>query len=601
MENRRYIIIALFALAFIAINVKLFLIQVVDRTYEQQAESNILQRVTTYPHRGIIYDRHGELLVANTPIYNLQVIPREVLNSESFDKESFCQLVNLSPTEFDERLQSAKKYSYVKHSNFIRQISQKDFAQMQDLLVRYPGFYEEVRTVRYYPEHNLANAFGYLGEISRLQLDRDTTDYYQRGDYIGVSGLEAFYEPYLRGKRGVRYVMVNVNRVVKGSFKDGAFDTLAVPGQDLVSTIDTDLQRYAETLMAGKVGSVVAIEPSTGEILAMVSAPSYDPNLLTGGNLGKNFQQLGKDTLNPLFNRPIMAMYPPGSIFKTLQALIALQEGVIRPKETIACFGGPMGDHAASGYYDVVKGIKYSSNTFFYHLFRRIINQEKNPNTYVDSRLGVADWKGYIERFGLGSPLGIDLPNEKGGMLPSIRYYDKIYGENRWKFSNIYSLSIGQGELLVTPLQMANLAATIANKGYYYRPHLIKSVGDTGKPLPQFQERINTGIDTVHFDPVIEGMSQAVYGTAQRAVIPSIEVCGKTGTAENPHGPDHSVFMAFAPRENPKIAISVYVENSGWGGRAAASTASLLMEKYLTGEVKRKYLEEYVLKGEFLY
>ncbi len=598
-QTRRIVVQIIFFAAFVVVNVQLFSVQVLDDTYQKKAENNILQRITTYPHRGIVYDRHGEMLVANIPVYNLQVIPRKV--TKDFDKEGFCQLVNLSHDDFEQRMQTAKQYSRAKNSDFIKQISQADFAKMQDLLVHYPGFYEEVRTVRYYPQRNMANAFGYLGEISKTQLERDTTNYYQRGDYIGISGLEAYYEPILRGKRGVRYVMVNVSRVVKGSFQNGEFDTLAIPGEDLVCTVDSDLQNYAEQLMAGKVGSVVAIEPTTGEILSMVSAPSYDPNSLTGRDLGYNFTALGSDSTKPLFNRPIMAMYPPGSIFKTFQSLVALQEGVIKPGETIACFGGPMGDHAASGYYDVPRAIRHSSNTFFYHLFRRIINQEKSPNTYTDSKMGMEIWKKYAQQFGLGAPLGVDLPNEKAGMLPSISYYDRIYGENRWKFSNIYSLSIGQGELLVTPLQMANLAAIMANRGYYYIPHLVKSIGIDGEPLPKFRQKIQVGVDSAYFVPVIDGMSQAVYGTAQRAVIPGIEVCGKTGTAENPHGPDHSVFMAFAPRENPKIAIAVYVENAGWGGRAAASTASLLIEKYLNGEVNRKSLEEYVLKGDFLY
>lgn len=599
MESRRIVVQSIFIIVFLIIGVKLFFIQVIDSDYKEKAESNILQRITTYPHRGIIYDRNEKLLVANTPVYNLQVIPREV--SDDFDKESFCQLMNLTSVEFDEKMQDAKKYSRVKNSDFLKQISQDNFAKIQDRLIAYPGFYEEARTVRFYPYHNTANAFGYLGEVSPRQLERDTSNYYKRGDYIGISGLESYYEDYLRGKRGVRYVMVNVNRIVKGEFKNGAYDTLAIPGEDLISTIDADLQSYAETLMQGKIGSVIAIEPSSGEILSMVSAPSYDPNQLTGRGLRENFRSLQQDTLNPLFNRPVMATYPPGSIFKTVQSLIALQEGVIKPEERIACFSSPMGDHAAFGYYDIVKGIKYSSNTFFYNLVKRTIQQKKHKNPFIDARLGLETWRGYVERFGFGGKLGIDLPNEKKGIIPSLENYDRQHGENRWTYSNIYSISIGQGELDVTPIQMANLAATIANKGYYYRPHLVKGIGGKMEALPRFQEKISTGIDSIHFAPVIEGMSQAVYGTAQRAVIPGIELCGKTGTAENPHGPDHSVFIAFAPRDNPKIAISVYVENSGWGGRAAASTASLLIEKYLTGEVKRKNIENYVLKGKFLY
>lgn len=598
MKNRRIVIQLLFFSVFMVITIQLFFIQVVESDYKARAESNILQRTTIYPYRGIIYDRHKKVLVSNTPVYNLQLIPKEL--PKNFDKSSFCTLLELSDSAFESRFNKAKKYSWVKNSTFIKQLSNTKFAAIQDRLISYRGFYEEVRTARTYPEKTAANAFGYLGEISGKQLKADSSRYYKRGDYIGINGLEAAYEPYLRGKRGVRYVTVNVNRVVKGAFKNGAFDTLSVPGQDLTSTLDADLQAYAEQLMAGKVGSVVALEPATGEVLSLVSAPLYDPNLLSGKKLGTHFLNLQKDSLHPLFNRPIMAMYPPGSIFKVIQALIGLQEKVIGPKEPIGCFSSPMSDHAPFGYYDVKKSIKYSSNTFFYKLFRRIINQRQNANTYADTRLGMLLWENYLQRFGLGKPLGIDIPHEKGGLLPSAKYYDEIYGRGRWKYSNIYSLSIGQGELLVTPLQMANLAAIVANKGYYYPPHLIKAIGTQNEPLEKFRQKIEVGIDSAHFKPVIEGMAQAVYGTARRAIIPGIEVCGKTGTAENPRGEDHSVFIAFAPRENPKIAVSVYVENAGWGGRAAASTAGLLIEKYLTGEVKRKHLEEYVLKGKFL-
>jgi penicillin-binding protein 2 len=371
---------------------------------------------------------------------------------------------------------------------------------------------------------------------------------------------------------------------------------------DLVSTIDLDIQEYAEKLLDGKVGSLVALEPSTGEVLSIVSAPFYDPNMLSGREFSQNFKILSSDTLVPLFNRPIMAMYPPGSMFKTVQALIALQEGVLNPDELIYSDGTLIGDLAPIGYYDLREGIQYSSNNYFYRVFRRVINHGTDPNPFMDARYGLAKWREYVIKFGLGIPLKIDLPNPKSGYVPSVEYYDRIYGENRWKFSNIYSLSIGQGETLVTPLQMANLASIIANRGFYFSPHIIKSIGDTGKPDSIYAIRNYVGIDSLNFIPVIDGMEQVIRnGSGRRAYMPDISVVGKTSTVENPHGPDHSGFLAFAPKENPRIAIAVYVENSGWGARAAASIASLVMEKYLTGDVKRKWLEEYVLKGDFIY
>lgn len=599
METRKLVIMAIFGVVGLIHLAKLFTIQVSDASYQVMAEDNMLQEVVQYPNRGLMFDRNGKLLVGNAPQFSLMVVPKEV--PKNIDVASLCELLGITPKEYDERMQKAKKYSYVKASAFIKELSHREYATMQDLLVNYPGFYIQPRTIRTYPDSLLGNAVGYIGEISKRGLEEDSTKYYRQGDYIGISGLESEYENYLRGKRGIRYVMVNVRGVEKGAFRGGRFDTLPVPGENITTTIDLELQEYAEKLMDGKVGSVVAIEPKTGEVLSIVSAPFYDPHLLSGKGFGQNFLDLNKDSLKPLFNRPVQAMYPPGSIFKAVQSLIAMQEGVVTANEQVYCSAGPMGDHAPFGFYDVSKAIKYSSNTYFYLIFRRIINQNKDPNTYKDSQIGLNMWRDYLDKFGFGRQLGIDLPSEKTGFMPASTYYDKVYGgELTWKFSTIYSLSIGQGEMLVTPLQMANLSAIIANKGYYVTPHLVKSIGEEGYILPEYRKKHFTGIDSSYYEPVIEGMSQVVFSTARRAYVPDIEICGKTGTAENPHGPDHSVFIAFAPRENPKIAISVYVENAGWGGRAAASTASLMIEKYLNGEVKRKWLEDYVLKGEFL-
>lgn len=597
-EGRKEIIQILVVITGIVFLAKLFYIQLVDDRYARMAESNTIVKEIEYPFRGLIYDRNGKLLVYNTPEYDLFVVRKEVTN---LDTALFCSVFNLTKGELLQafaEMRKRKEYSPVKPTLFIKQLSNYDFARIQDYIDEFPGFYIQPRTSRAYTTRAMANVLGYVSEITRSQLERDTTRIYRQGDYIGQSGLEAQYEIYLRGKRGVRYKLRNVDGVDKGSFKEGEYDTLSVPGYDLITTIDLSLQEYGEKLMHGKVGSIVALEPATGEVLAMISGPSYDPVLLTGRNFSSNFMLVSSDSAKPLFTRPLMAMYPPGSIFKIVQTLIALQEGVVGYDTRFPCDRSIVNCHNHPQPCDLHMAVQYSCNPYFHQVFRRIINQNKSPNTFTDARIGLENWYGYVTRFGLGKPLGIDLPSEKGGQMPGPALYNRIYGEGRWKFSTIYSLAIGQGEMLVTPVQMANLAAIMANKGHYYTPHLVKEIrGSENQPAVQ---RHDTGIDEKYFDFVQDAMSDAIYGTAQRAVIPGIDLCGKTGTAQNPHGHDHSVFMAFAPKDNPKIAIAVYVENAGWGGRAAASIASLMIEKYLTGEVKRTALEEYVLRGQFL-
>lgn len=595
-ENRKYIIRGLIVLVGIIFLIKLFSIQVLSDKYKTAAQNNIIHKIIDYPFRGLVYDRNQELLVYNEPIYDLLVLPKEV---EVEDTLAFCSLLEVTREDFEKKMQTARRYSYIKPSTFLKQISNEKFARIQDQLINYKGFYAEARTVRGYTHHSLANVLGYIGEINSRRLERDTSHYYKSGDFLGITGLEYSYEKYLRGKRGVKYKMVNARGLDQGAFNDGRQDTLSIPGENLTLTIDIDLQRYAEQLMDGKVGSVVAIEPSTGEVLTFVSGPSYDPMLLTGQQFGKNYFALSKDSLKPLFNRPLMAMYPPGSIFKTLQALIALQEGVITANEKIFCDGTLIGDHAPPGYYDVRRGIMLSSNNYFHKVFRRLIERSPSKSPFVQGPEGLTLWRKSVNKFGLGTPLGIDLPNERSGLVPGVELYDKFYGKGRWKYSNISSMSIGQGEMLMNPIQMANLGAILANRGHYYKPHVVKSIGETGFVLPTYQEKISAGIDSEHFPPVIDGMKAALSGTAPRAVISDIEICGKTGTAQNPHGEDHSVFMAFAPKDDPKIAIAVFVENAGWGGRAAASTASLIIEQYLRGKITRPWLEEYVLKGYF--
>ncbi|WP_258102711.1 penicillin-binding protein 2 [Marinoscillum sp. MHG1-6] len=594
MSSRRIVIQVLILAIAMVFTIRLFSIQIVNDDYKLAAQNNIIQKIVEYPYRGLVYDRNGKLVVYNTPVYDLMIVPKEL---NLADSAKICQLIGMDHATFMMKYQKARRYSAILSSKLQDQIPNHEFARIQDELVNIPGLYPLPRTVREYPENTLANALGYVREISRYQLDRDTSGYYHPGDYTGIKGIELEYENALRGKRGMSYKIVNVQGVVKGAFKDGELDSSSIPGKSIHLTIDSELQRYAEILMEGKVGSVVALDPKTGEILAYVSAPSYNPNLLSGRDLGKNYLMLQEDSLKPLFNRPIQAMYPPGSMFKTVQTLIAMQEGVLGPYEKIMCDYSPMGDHAPKGIYDVDRAIALSSNTFLYKIFRRVMLQDKNPNVYIDSRIGLENWNNQVRKFGLGSELGVDLPGEKSGNVPTVAYYDRVYGTNRWKFSNIYSLSIGQGEIQVTPIQMANLSAILANRGYYYTPHIVREID--GEPTRGYAAK-HTDINAEYFEPVISGMENTVLrGTGFRARITDIIVCGKTSTVENPHGEDHSGFMAFAPKDNPQISVAVYVENAGQGARAAASTAGLVIEKYLKGEISRPWIEEYVLKGDF--
>jgi penicillin-binding protein 2 len=598
-SSKSYVIKGLIIFSGLLLISKLFFIQVLSAGYRLAAEKNIVQRVTVPPYRGVIYDRNGEFLVYNVPIYDLLVTPKAIKN---LDTLAFCQDFDISLAEFNKCLEKAKSYSYVKSSVLIKNIDHLALAKIQDRLGEYRGFTIQARIVRSYPKNmTLANTLGYLGEISAAQLEADTSHYYNRADLIGIHGLEKYYEPVLRGKRGYRYVITDARGQDKGSFKDGALDILPISGKDLTTTVDQGLQQYGEKLMQGKLGSIVAIQPSTGEILAMVSSPSYNPNSLIGRNFGAYFANLEKDSLAPLFNRPVMAMYPPGSIFKLVHTLIGLEEKLITPGTSFACNKNLVNCHPHPSPTNLHQAIQYSCNPYFFHVFKKIINQNLSKDIYEDTRIGLDKWLYYVKQFGLGKPLGIDIPNEKGGYLPDGGFYDARYGKGAWKASTIRSLDIGQGELLLTPLQMANLAAIIANKGYYYQPHLAKAINNEPLNLEQFK-KCEVAIDKAYFNFVINAMLDVVNnGIGWRARIKSIGVCGKTGTAENPHGADHAVFMGFAPVENPSIAIAVYVENAGWGPRSATAIAGLMIEKYLTGRVERKKLENYVLKGVFLY
>ena len=575
------------------LSMRLFSIQIMDTDYQEIANRNVIQKGIEYPYRGLIFDRNGKLLLYNDPVFDLMITPKNVDLSDSL---LIKKLLFITQREFDQAYLKAISFSRHLPSIFYKQLSNEKFAAFQDRMKDLEGFNINSRTTRGYAEIGLANILGYVGEVTQNQLNMDTTGYYKSGDNIGITGIEKTYERSIRGLRGVKYRNVDVQGVNMGSFENGAYDTLPQPGQNLVLTIDGALQKYAERLMEGKIGSLVAIDPSSGEILALVSAPSYDPSLLSGRGFSQNFGTIQRDSLKPLFNRPLQAMYPPGSMFKTIQALIALEQDQVQADEIITVNGKLIGDHAPLGKYDMQRAITKSSNNYFFKVFRRVIQQGEHLSPFIDSRMGYNKWRDYVLQFGFGKILDIDLPNEKAGFVPSLEFYDQIYGEERWKFSNIYSLSIGQGELLVTPLQMANLGVILANRGYYFTPHLVRKVG---AERLDFSQKNSIEIDTGHFESILEGMQALVSVPGSRAYIPGLVFCGKTSTVENPQGLDHSGFMGFAPRNNPKIAIAVYVENAGWGARAALSTASLAIEKYLNGSVKKKWLENYVLKGDF--
>ncbi len=605
IENRKFIIIGVFCLVGLIYAARLLYLQILDDSYSLESSSNSIKRIIEVPYRGQIYDRSGNVLVYNTPVYDLYVTPKRV---KIADTTAFCRMMDLTIPEFDSIMNVAKAYSYVKPSIFLRQLTKEDYARIQDAMIDYRGFEPMISSMRTYPAHTLSNALGYVSEITRKQLDNQETPYYRQGDYVGHNGLEESYEPELRGRRGIKYVMQNVRGVAKGSFKDGEFDTAAVAGKSLYTAIDLAVQKFADSLMVNKVGAILAIDPSTGEILASVSAPTYDPNELSSRFFSKNYRKLIKNPYKPLINRPIMASYRPGSTFKLIQALIAQQQGSLVASMVYGHGGVPVRCHCHGGN-NLRGAIQFSCNPYFYHVFRKYIYNNGNPNTFKASAIGLQEWHDHAKKFGIGQKLGVDLPSERIGNLPSVDTYDKAYrGELRWKFSNIYSLSIGEGELLASPLKLANLAATIANRGWYIDPHYVKGIGKLGEGIPDnFKEKHYTDIDQPYFQPVIEGMRLAVSaGTVKReANIPGIDLCGKTGTAQNAkfgHAHDHSIFIGFAPMNNPKIAIAVFVENAGWGGEAAASVAALVAERYIKGktEAQGQKLREWLMKQNYM-
>lgn len=593
--SREQTVIAIFLIVGLIYVVRLFYIQVIDDSYIRSANNNVLRYVTQYPARGLIYDRKGKLLVYNEAVYDLMVLPAQV---KDIDTLEFCQLLQIPVEGFRERLDKAKKFSRYKPSLFEKQISKETYGFLEEKMYRFKGFFVQSRTLRKYPKPIGAHLFGYVGEVTQRVIDKDP--YYKSGDYIGISGIEKAYEEALRGKKGMKIKMVDVHNREVGSYAEGRFDTVSEMGKDLYLTIDGDLQEYGELLMQGKMGSIVAIEPSSGEILAFLSSPSYDPNLLVGRVRGNNFKMLSQDPVKPLLNRAMAGTYPPGSTFKMVTDLIGLQEGVINDHTMFSCQGPGSSPirctHNHQSPLDVYVAIEQSCNPFHWLVFRSIIT----GGGHGSIRNNYVAWRKHVLSLGFGKKLGTDLQFELSGNVPSAETFDRIYGKGRWNALTIRSLSIGQGEILVTPLQLANYTAAMANRGSYTVPHVVRSV-DNQKPVESiFEKRIST-IDRKYFEIAIKGMEQvSTMGTARWYQIEGITMAGKTGTAENPHGDDHSLFMAFAPVENPKIAIAVVIENAGFGSTWALPIASLLIEKYLNGTVKRTEIEERMLTTKLI-
>lgn len=596
---RKILLPAMIIAGAVLIIARLFYLQILDDSYIKKSDNNAIKIKYEYPERGYIYDRNGVLMVANQPSYDIMVTPNEMKNTDTLQ---ICTLLNITREEFIEKIEKAKVYSPRLPSVFLPQLNKKEFAAFQEKIRRFHGFDIVKRSLRDYQVNVGANIFGYIQQVNDGIIKKNP--YYKSGDLIGRQGVEEMYEDVLKGTKGVKYVQRDrFNREI-GSFKEGIYDTTAVQGEDITLTIDSELQKYGEALMFQKRGGIVAIEPKTGEILALVTAPSYDPALLVGRERSKNYTALDADTLAmPLFDRGLLAEYPPGSPFKILTGLIGLQEEVVNEQTTFVCNHGFSYGRGAfmkchsSGVMALNQGIYQSCNTYFANVFKLTIDKYPKPQYGVDA------WSRHLKSFGLGDFLGYDLPPGRKGLVPSAKYYKRYYPNGGWRSSTIISNSIGQGEVLMTPIQLANMMATIANEGYYYTPHVIKKIKDHTIDK-KFTTRHYSTIDKQYFKPVIQGLFD-VYnrGTAYYLQVPGIEICGKTGTAENftkingkkTQLTDHSIFVAFAPKDNPKIAIAVFVENGYWGARWAGPIASLMIEKYVKGTVTQTAREEWIM------
>ena len=603
-NDRRFVIIGIVIFLGIIYTLRLFYLQVIDDSLKLDARNQAFRNVTQFPPRGYIFDRKGKILVFNDIAYDLMVTPKQVVELDTF---AFCKILGIDKNSFLKRMRKAseKPNSPRKASVFEKQISPQTYAAFQELMFKFKGFYVQSRSLRKYPFQTAAHLLGYVGEVDKSVTDANP--YYKEGDYIGISGIEKAYEEDLRGKKGMKIMMVDVHNHDKGSFMNGMYDTLSVPGRGLNCTLDRDLQIYGEQLLQNKIGSIVAIEPAPGEILALVTSPTYDPNLLVGRERSKNYAKLALDSVSvPLFNRALMATYPPGSTFKLIDALIGMNDKVLSPETRYPCAGGypPLGGkpkcHRHPSPLDLYESISHSCNSYYSYVFKSIIENKKFRSTEE----GFESWRNYALSFGVGRKLNTDLPNELKGSLPTVKYYNKIFGKGSWKASTVISLGIGQAELGITPLQNANFVSIVANRGFYYIPHIIKGI-DNNYNVPKLDrfkvKQVPLVTDTMIYWHVINGMAGTIEnGTAAAVKIKDISICAKTGTAQNPHGKDHSVFVAFAPREHPKIAIAVLVENAGFGAEWAAPIASLMIEKYIRGYITRPEMEKKMLEGNLI-
>ncbi len=603
INRKNKLLIGLVTVAAVLVG-KLFYIQCINGEYKVNADNNSMVYDYIYPPRGVIYDRNGEILVGNKVCYDILVTPKEVQEFDTLGLASaLCIPDSLVRSKMEYYRKNRKSIGF-RTLPFLKQVSSEVYMRFAEEEYRYPGFSSQVRSVREYPFNAGGNLLGYISEVNANDIKKHPE--YKSGDYIGKTGLEAAREADLRGEKGYHIYLRDSRNRVQSSYMNGEHDKPAMPGHDIITTIDAHLQQYGQQLMEGKTGSVVAIEPSTGEILAMVSSPGIDVEVLS--DIGKYYGEIAKNPRKPMFNRTVMASYPPGSVFKLVNGLIGLQEGVLVPSNSYPCNGGyaysssrKLGCHAHSSPLAFRDAIATSCNGYFCYVLRNVLENKK----YGSIQEAFDVWREYVLSFGFGHKLGSDFPSELGGNIPTSNFYDRIY-RKRWKFPTIVSLSIGQGEIGATPLQIANLAAIMANRGYYYIPHLVKD--SEGIEIdPKYHERQYTKVDTTHFAVAVEGMYMAVNGggsaggTAFRAAIPGLEVCGKTGTAQNPHGKDNSVFICFAPKDNPKIAVAAYVENAGFGATWALPVASLMLEKYLNGEIceERKPMEDRMLETKF--
>lgn len=602
---KRVLLIIITLLTSLVFLIRLYYLQIYDVSFQIKSENNAIQVIYDYPQRGYIFDRNDQLIVSNQPSYDVMVIPNNIRNLDTLE---FCNLLKIEREDFDRSLARAKTYSPRLASIVVAQLNKAEYAYLAEKMRKFDGFYIQKRALRDYQIKNAANVLGYIAQVNQEKVNSDP--YYQSGDLIGIQGIEKQYEEVLRGVKGVRYLQKNRFNQVIGPYKEGIYDTLPKRGHDITLTLDSELQKYGEELMINKRGGIVAIEPKTGEILALVSAPSYDPSLLVGRERSRNFNKLWNDTISrPLFDRTLQGVYPPGSPFKILTGLISLQEGVVSNTEAMSCFGGyhyggsrPLACHAHPSPVSMGSAISHSCNSYFCAIYRRTIERHASPQEGMDA------WHNHLSSFGLGDFLGYDLPIGRRGHIPDAKYYNRHYQypKYRWYATATISNAIGQGEVLMTPIQMANFTAAIANKGWYYTPHIIKQIHDVDTIPSQYTEKKITSIDAKHFDSVILGM-EGVYetGVVGTFKVPGIRIAGKTGTAENSiriNGKrvqlqDHSLFVAFAPVEDPQIAIAVIVENGYWGSRWAARIATLMIEKYIHGEITRKDIEDFILNG----